>query len=91
MRARRSDHLFLKLTNVASFALFFGSSVYGAIEGSNGNKETYFTPADWSLHLWTVINLLFLGYIVFQFFDESHSSIHASVQLSSFLKGRTAS
>jgi hypothetical protein len=65
------DNLLLKASNVAVFLVFFGSRVYTQLDGGAGGKETYFTPAPFGLATWGLIDLLLLGYNVFQFWDES--------------------
>jgi len=73
-----ADHLFLKVVNVLSFFFFFGTGLYSSLNpnGHHGGKITYFTPAPFTFYVWTIIDLLLLGYVIYQFFDESHDAIH---------------
>jgi hypothetical protein len=71
----RFDNLLLKIVNVLVFFLFFGSNVYTSIgpeAGYGGAKETYITPAPFGFFVWTLINLLLLGFIVYQFTERGH-------------------
>ncbi|KAM0790758.1 hypothetical protein ACM66B_004609 [Microbotryomycetes sp. NB124-2] len=73
-----NDHLALKIVNVAVFVFLFSSGLYSAMSPSgHGGKETYITPAPYVFQTWTLIDLLLLGYVVYQFFDSSHDAIHA--------------
>ncbi|KAI5478307.1 methionyl-tRNA synthetase [Pseudohyphozyma bogoriensis] len=76
--AKVSDHLFLKVINLLSFFFFFGTGLYSSLNpnGHHGGKVTYFTPASYVFYVWTIIDLLLLGYVIYQFFDASHDSIH---------------
>jgi hypothetical protein len=38
-------------------------------------KETYITPASYVFYVWTLIDLLLLGFVIFQFFDSSRDTI----------------
>ncbi|KAL8279941.1 hypothetical protein RQP46_007791 [Phenoliferia psychrophenolica] len=71
-----SDHLLLKATNVVAFFFFFGTSIYGGLSPHGTGKITYFTPANYVFGIWTITDLLLLGYVVYQFFDESHDATH---------------
>ncbi|KAM0749644.1 hypothetical protein T439DRAFT_326525 [Meredithblackwellia eburnea MCA 4105] len=73
-----SDHLFLKLVNLVAFFFFFGTGLYGSLNpnGHHGGKITYFTPASYVFYIWTIIDLLLLGYVIYQFFDISHHATH---------------
>jgi hypothetical protein len=67
----------LKIINIAVYFLFLGSNIYTlttphAVYGSL--KETYFSPAVWAYFAWSIIHLLLLGTIIYQF-----TSIHAKV------------
>ncbi|KIJ52243.1 hypothetical protein M422DRAFT_26430 [Sphaerobolus stellatus SS14] len=65
------DGILLKIVNVIVYFLFLGSNIYtiASPEGIYyGGKETYFTPASWTFGIWSLIHLLLLGYIVYQFF-----------------------
>lgn len=62
----------IKILNVLVWIFFFGSNVYTALGGPAAGyysqKETYITPDAGTFWIWTVINVLFLGFVVFQFF-----------------------
>ncbi|WOO81916.1 uncharacterized protein LOC62_04G005431 [Vanrija pseudolonga] len=62
--------LHIKVLNIAAFALGLSSNVYTVV-GPNGTygdgKETYVTPSDYAFWIWTLIYLLLLGFIFFQF------------------------
>lgn len=69
-----SNHaLAIKILNVIVFIFFFGSNLYSSLGGPStgyySQKETYITPAPETFWIWTVINLLFLGFVIFQFFE----------------------
>ncbi|TNY22930.1 hypothetical protein DMC30DRAFT_348099, partial [Rhodotorula diobovata] len=38
-------------------------------------RETYFTPAAWVFNVWTIINALLLGFVVYQFFAPSREVV----------------
>lgn len=55
------------------FFFFLGSNIYsvaGPEGGYHSGKETYFTPAPWAFAIWSLIHLLLLGAIVYQFFPQ---------------------
>lgn len=65
------DGILLKIINVIVYFLFLGSNIYtiAAPEGVYyGGKETYFTPASWAFGIWSLVHLLLLGFIIYQFF-----------------------
>jgi len=67
-----TDGILLKVVNVITYILFLGSNVYtvaGPIHYGSG-KETYFTPASWAFGIWSVIHLLLLGTVIYQFFEQ---------------------
>ncbi|KAH9858597.1 hypothetical protein C2E23DRAFT_864486 [Lenzites betulinus] len=67
-----SDGLFLKIINVVVYFLFLGSNVYtvaGPTDIYYTGKDTYVTPAPWAFLIWSLIHLLLLGTIIYQFFD----------------------
>jgi len=73
-----TDGILLKVVNVVLYVLFLGSNVYtiagpGDVYGSG--KETYFTPSSWVFGLWSVIHLLLLGTIIYQFFESGKKTI----------------
>jgi len=59
----------LKVVNVVLYWLFLGSNIYTYAAGSTyyGGKETYVTPAPWAFLIWSLIHLLLLGTIIYQF------------------------
>lgn len=66
------DGLLLQITNVLVYFLFLGSNVY-TVAGPHDiyytAKETYVTPAPWAFLIWSLIHLLLLGTIIYQFFE----------------------
>ncbi|OSD01344.1 hypothetical protein PYCCODRAFT_1468775 [Trametes coccinea BRFM310] len=67
-----SDGLLLKIVNIVVYFLFLGSNVYtvaGPTDIYYTGKDTYVTPAPWAFLIWSLIHLLLLGTIIYQFFD----------------------
>ncbi|CCM01161.1 uncharacterized protein FIBRA_03209 [Fibroporia radiculosa] len=67
-----ASSLFLKIINVIAYFLFLGSNIYtiaGPADIYYTGKETYITPAPWAFLIWSLIHLLLLGTIIYQFFD----------------------
>ncbi|KAF8491543.1 hypothetical protein JB92DRAFT_3006028 [Gautieria morchelliformis] len=67
------DGIFLKIVNVVVYFVFLGSNLYTVAtpEGIyRSGKETYFTPQAYAFGIWSLVHLLLLGAIVYQFFDE---------------------
>jgi hypothetical protein len=63
-----SDGIVLKVVNIIAYILLAGSNIYNVAGPGYGNgKETYITPAPWAFYIWSIIHLLLLGYIVYQF------------------------
>ncbi|EGN96248.1 hypothetical protein SERLA73DRAFT_185893 [Serpula lacrymans var. lacrymans S7.3] len=64
------DGILLKVVNVVVYFLFLGSNIY-TIAAPNDiyytGKETYITPAPWAFLIWTLIHLLLLGTVIYQF------------------------
>lgn len=59
-----------QLTNVIVYFLFLGSNIYtvaGPSPPYASGKETYITPAPWAFGIWSLIHLLLLGTIIYQF------------------------
>lgn len=58
-----------KVINVIAYVLFASSNIYAAMTGKHiaGNVDTYITPAAWFYGIWHILNVLFLGLIVYQF------------------------
>lgn len=68
--AQWREGLLLKITNVVVYLLFLGSNIYTVASPQSiyGNiKQTYFTPANWAFFAWSLIHLLLLGTIIYQF------------------------
>jgi hypothetical protein len=67
------DGILLKIINVLVYLFFLGSNVYTVSTPGNiyyGAKQTYFTPAPWAFAIWSLIHLLLLGTIIYQFFPR---------------------
>ena len=64
----------LKLANIVSYFLFASSNLYATLMGGTigGPVETYLTPAPWLMGVSSVINLFFLGLLVYQFWPSGH-------------------
>ncbi|BGP18486.1 hypothetical protein JCM10213_001198 [Rhodosporidiobolus nylandii] len=71
-----NDHLLLKVVNVLTFVFLFSSNTYGALAPHSSGRDTYFTPAPYVFWTWTIIDFLLLGYVIYQFIDDSHDSVH---------------
>lgn len=72
------DGIFLKIVNVVVYILFLGSNIYSVAGPENiyhTGKETYFTPASWAFGIWSLIHLLLLGYVIYQFFPRGKRTI----------------
>jgi hypothetical protein len=67
-----SDGIFLKVVNVIAYLLFTGSNIYSVAgpDPYSSGKSTYITPAPFAFWIWTVIEILLLGYVIFQFFPS---------------------
>jgi hypothetical protein len=64
--------------NVVVYFLFLGSNIYtiaGPGDVYHSTKETYLTPAYWTFFIWSLIHLLLLGYIIYQFTDAGKDTI----------------
>jgi len=70
------NNLPLKITNIVVFLFFFSTGLYSSLSPHGRGKETYFTPAAWTFYVWSLIDLLLLGYVIFQFFDSSKDVVH---------------
>ncbi|TFK53867.1 hypothetical protein OE88DRAFT_1654211 [Heliocybe sulcata] len=72
------DGILLKIVNVVVYLLFLGSNVYTVAQPSGpyfSGKETYITPAPWAFGIWSLIHLLLLGTVVYQFFSGGKTVI----------------
>ncbi|KAE9408591.1 hypothetical protein BT96DRAFT_849216 [Gymnopus androsaceus JB14] len=66
-----TDGILLKVVNVIVYILFLGSNIYSVAAPGDlyfTGKPTYITPAPWAFLIWTVIHILLLGTIIYQFF-----------------------
>jgi hypothetical protein len=56
--------------NVLAYLFFLGSNVYTVAGPSvpySSGRETYITPAPWAFAIWSLIHLLLLGTVIYQF------------------------
>ncbi|ETW80224.1 hypothetical protein HETIRDRAFT_65276 [Heterobasidion irregulare TC 32-1] len=68
-----SDGILLKIANILVYLLFLGSNIYTVAAPTDiyfTGKETYVTPAPWAFLIWSLIHLLLLGTIIYQFFPN---------------------
>lgn len=68
-----TDGVVLKIINVIVYLLFLGSNIYTVAAPNNvysSGKETYLTPAPWAFSIWSLIHLLMLGTVIYQFFPN---------------------
>jgi hypothetical protein len=73
-----SDGIFLKVVNVLAYIFLTGSNIYtvaGPQSPYGTGKETYVTPAPYAFYIWTVIHILLLGYVIYQFFPQGKKTI----------------
>jgi hypothetical protein len=64
------DGILLRIVNILVYFFFLGSNVYTMASPSDiyfTGKETYITPASWAFLIWSLIHLLLLGTIIYQF------------------------
>jgi len=64
------DGIFLKIVNIIVYFFFLGSNIYtvaGPGHAYEHGKPTYLTPAPWTFAIWSLIHLLLLGLLFFQF------------------------
>ncbi|GAA6003411.1 uncharacterized protein JCM10292_001574 [Rhodotorula paludigena] len=71
-----NENLPLKIVNILTFVFLFGSNTYGSLTPYGTGRDTYFTPEAWVFYTWTIIDVLLLGYVIYQFFDGSHEVVH---------------
>ncbi|KAI0248414.1 hypothetical protein BJV78DRAFT_1236475 [Lactifluus subvellereus] len=72
------DDLFLKVVNVLVYLLFLGSNIstiFVPTDIYTKGKETYITPSPWAFLIWSLIHLLLLGTIIYQFTPEGKKVI----------------
>ncbi|KAG2124560.1 hypothetical protein BD769DRAFT_1467689 [Suillus cothurnatus] len=70
MSDRWTDDILLKIVNIIVYFLFLGSNVYTVAAPHDiyfSGRETYVTPAPWAFLIWSLIHLLLLGTIIYQF------------------------
>ena len=67
------DGILLKVVNIIVYLVFLGSNVY-TVAAPQGvyyhGKETYITPAPWAFLIWSLIHVLLLGTVIYQFFPQ---------------------
>jgi len=72
------DGIWLKLLNVVVYFLFLGSNISTIFVPHNpydNGKQTYITPSPWAYLIWSLIHLLLLGTIFYQFTPEGKKVI----------------
>jgi len=70
------DGIALKVVNVLAYILFLGLNISTVPEGVyTQGKQTYITPAPWAFLIWSLIHLLLLGTIIYQFTPEGKKVI----------------
>ncbi|KAG1835611.1 hypothetical protein EV424DRAFT_1531474 [Suillus variegatus] len=65
-----TDDILLKIANIVVYFLFLGSNVYTVATPHDiyfAGRDTYITPAPWAFLIWSLIHLLLLGTIIYQF------------------------
>jgi hypothetical protein len=78
MAERWADCIVLKIINILVYFLFLGSNIYTVAAPHDiyyVGKATYVTPAPWAFLIWTLVHLLLLGTIVFQFTEPGKKVI----------------
>ncbi|KAI0055769.1 hypothetical protein BV25DRAFT_1921566 [Artomyces pyxidatus] len=73
-----SDGILLKIVNIVVYLLFLGSNVYTVAAPNDiyfTGKETYLTPAPWAFLIWSLVHLLLLGTVIYQFFPGGKAVI----------------
>jgi len=64
--------------NILVYIAFLGSNIITVVDTNNiytGVKQTYITPSPWAFLIWTLIHLLLLGTIIYQFTPEGKKVI----------------
>jgi len=70
------DGILLKVLNVIVYILFLGLNISTIPDGVyTQSKQTYITPAPWAFLIWSLIHLLLLGTIIYQFTPEGKKVI----------------
>jgi hypothetical protein len=65
-----TDGILLKIVNLVVYFFFLGSNIYtvaGPSSPYGSGRETYITPAPWAFAIWSLIHLLLLGTVIYQF------------------------
>jgi len=65
-----TDGIILKVVNIIVYAVSLGSNVYsvaGPEDMYGSSKTTYITPSYYAFYVWSLIHLLLLGTLIFQF------------------------
>jgi len=65
--------LALKIVNVVCYLLFLGSNIYIVASPQTfyiSSKQTFITPAHWAFLVWSLIHLLLLGTVIYQFITK---------------------
>ncbi|EMD30957.1 hypothetical protein CERSUDRAFT_120220 [Gelatoporia subvermispora B] len=78
MSSTWKDGILLKIVNILVYFAFLGSNIYtvaGPTDIYYTGKVTYLTPAPWAFLIWSLIHLLLLGTIIYQFFDHGKTVI----------------
>jgi len=70
------DGILLKIVNTIVYFFLMGSNIYSiSTPGYYNHRETHFTPASWAFLIWSLIHLLLLGFIVYQFTPSGKRAI----------------
>ncbi|KAI0093411.1 hypothetical protein BDY19DRAFT_983095 [Irpex rosettiformis] len=73
------DGIFLKIVNIIVYFVFLGFNIHSIISYENTywhhGKVTYMTPAPWAFYIWSLVHLLLLGTIMYQFTEKGHHTI----------------
>ncbi|KAF8310634.1 hypothetical protein DL93DRAFT_2061926 [Clavulina sp. PMI_390] len=73
-----SDGIVLKIVNILAYVFLTGSNIYTVAGPSypyGTGKQTYVTPAPYAFYIWSIIHLLLLGYIIYQFTANGKKTI----------------
>jgi len=71
------DDILLKIANILAYILFLGSNIYriGWVGIGYWGRDTYFTPQYHIYTIWSIVHILLLGYLIYQFFPAAESLI----------------
>ncbi|CAG8552842.1 9253_t:CDS:2 [Ambispora gerdemannii] len=76
--------LTIKVVNAILFLALFGDYLYSVFKFGKlphhgdptlGNHPTIITPAPYSFYIWYLINFLFFGFIIYQFFPDANDVV----------------